>query len=150
MPPRVAGCPTTACRRRDRRWWRDFNTRADFDDFFAGAEIGLPKATGDFPLARHRLTAVSTKDGLVRGFTQVGGAETRFTWQRFGDVQAVVRIDEQVGGRSAKGRNRWTTVVHVGLVPVGPHLLPATLKLEQVFGEDWGPETLLLKNLRLR
>ncbi len=127
-------------------WYgRDFGDRPAFDEFFAGATIGAPGASGEFPVPNGRVTAVSTSGGLVRGW-RVPGMVTKLTWKQVGDVQAVVRVDEANGGPGARSQDRWDSATVITLAKVGDNLLPASITFERIFGRDWGPESIVLRD----
>jgi hypothetical protein len=131
-------------------WYgRDFGDRPSFDEFFAGATIGAPSEGGEFPVTNGRVTAVSAAGGLVRGW-RTAGSTTKFTWKAFGDVQAVVRVDEAFGGPGARSQDRWDSATTITLARVGEHLLPAGITFERIFGRDWGPESLVLRDVKVR
>lgn len=131
-------------------WYgRDFNDRITFDQFFGRAVIHAADERGRFAVENGPVHEVVTGNGLVRGWRGKGHT-VDFTYQKFGDVQAVTRIDEQIGGSDARSQERWQSSVAVTLTKVGEHLLPTKLKFERVFGRDWGPETFVLTDIKVR
>jgi hypothetical protein len=133
---------------------RDFNDRAPFDEFFRGAVIAAADAQGTFAVERGPVAAVLTSGGLVRGFRGRDGGSTAFTYGKFGDRQAVTRIDQRIEQRplgDPSGQvQRWEAATHVTLTPVGPHLLPTKIHFERIFGRDWTPETLVFRDPKLK
>ncbi len=131
-------------------WYgRDFNDRLPFDEFFAGATIHAPDGKGVFAVDDGPWTEILTSGDLVRGWRRPG-LIVDFTWQKFGDVQAVTRIDEQIGSPGDKNSQHWRAAVTIGFTTVKGQLLPSSFKLERIFGKDWGPEILTLTNIELR
>jgi hypothetical protein len=131
-------------------WWaRDFNARAPFDEFFAGATVQPPTVDGVFEIDAGPVRKVFTDGGLVRGW-QAPGLQRKFTWQKFGPTMAVVRIEDAIGEPQGRSQERWNASVQVTLQQVGGHLLPSRLSFERTFGRDWGPEALVLKDLVVR
>lgn len=133
-------------------WYcRDFSDRVPFDELFAGATIDAPDADGVFRVTGCSVDRVFTGGGLVRGLRATdGGTATKFTWEKVGDRQVVVRIDEKIGGPDTPAAQRWEAATIVGLTPVGEHLLPTKIAFEHIFGRDWLPETLVLRDVKLR
>ena len=131
-------------------WYgRDFNDRRPFDEHFAGAVVHAANDQGLFRIENGPVVEVSTSGGLVRGWRQPGLA-VEFTYQKFGDVHAVTRIDEAIGAPDAKSQQRWRSSVLVQLTMVKGQLLPTVLQFERIFGKEWGPELITLTNLELR
>ena len=40
--------------------------------------------------------------------------------------------------------------MRITLAKVGAHLLPTGFVFERIFGRDWGPESIVLENLKVR
>jgi hypothetical protein len=132
-------------------WYgRDFNDRPSFDEFFQGADIHASTAEGDFVIDHSHVERVFTEGGLVRGWRFSGGGSTKFTYQKFGDRQAVTRIEQAVGRSENRSQERWNSSVSVALGRFGEHLLPVSLGFEHIFGRDWGPESIVWKNVKVR
>lgn len=115
----------------------DWNGRRDFAAEFAGATIAPPDAEGRLALIGHPLAAVHVRDGRVVALEQRGGSLRKLTWSKVADQQLVTRIergDERLEARFTK---------------VGDRLLPERLDFVAVFGKEWGPERIELKELRL-
>ncbi|HEB53796.1 MAG TPA: hypothetical protein ENI87_11140 [bacterium] len=130
-------------------WWsRDFNDRQQFDEFFAGARIEGPDAAGDFTVHGHRITRVKTAAGAITGFVQPG-LETTFTRGKAG-TGPVTRIREQFGAAGGSSKARWTATVSIGWQEVAGVWVPAKLEFAGIFGKDWGPETIVLRNIEVR
>lgn len=128
----------------------DWNDRAPFDEFWRGAVIHAPDATGTFAVENRPYDRVFSSGGLVRGLRGKGGGATKFTYAKVGDRQVVTRIDQQFGGPSTPAALRWDAVTLVTLAPVGDHLLPTRIVFQNIFGREWQPETLVFRDLRVR
>ncbi len=128
---------------------RDFNARPSFEEFFGGSTIARPAADASFLVENGVVARVLTRDGLVRGWEYPDGGTRSFSYQDFDGRQAVTKVVTEYRGRRGERSGGWTETVSIGLSRVGEHLLPVSLRFEQVFGRDWGPETLKFKGLRL-
>ncbi|MCC6672391.1 MAG: hypothetical protein IT458_15110 [Planctomycetes bacterium] len=150
LPPEVEMALGAAFRDRLLMWHsRDFNDRATFESFFAGATIHAADATGTFRIENGPVLEVQGEGGLVRGWS-TRDATTRFTYERIDGRMAVTRIESTLGTAGSRSQERWTETVKVTLTKVGNHLLPSMLRFERIFGRDWGPETITLKDLKVR
>jgi hypothetical protein len=131
-------------------WYaRDFNARPAFDQYFRHAIVHAPDADGTFAIEHGPVERVHTRDGLVRGF-EARGCSTRLTWTKVGDRQVVSRIDQQIGGPTVPANQRWHAVTEVRLQQFGDHLLPTRIAFERIFARDWQPETITLRDVRVR
>ncbi|MCA8976841.1 MAG: hypothetical protein KDC98_19115 [Planctomycetes bacterium] len=130
-------------------WYpRDFNARAPFDTHFAGCEVAAADAAGDFDVRGHsRLARVLTGKGVVEGLQWSDGSLTRFRREQVGGQAVVTRITEEIGGPDAARRNRWTAETSVRWRQFGDHVLPVAFVFERIFGTDWGPEKIVLRDV---
>ena len=117
---------------------RDFHGREPFERQFAACEVLAPAADGSFEIRGGPLERVVVKDGLVAAIHFRGSVERRFTWTKQGEQRVVARVTTGEEVLSAK------------YVAVGGWLLPSELELTRVFGPDWGPERIRLRELTLR
>jgi hypothetical protein len=116
---------------------RDFNGRGDFDAEFAGATIAAPDANGVFAVTGSRYAELRVKDGRVAGLRRRDGADRTFTWTKVGAEWVVTRIVTGEEELLAK------------FMAVGGRLLPTEFEFRRVFGKDWGPEKIALKEAKL-
>ncbi|MBL8727882.1 MAG: hypothetical protein JNM25_05595 [Planctomycetes bacterium] len=131
-------------------WYlRDFGDRLPFDEFFGGAEIGGKGADGSFRIEHGPVEVVETQDGLVRGFRDRDGTRTRLQWQTVAGQKVVQRFEREHAA-SPRGGAAFTERVTVTWAAVGAHLLPTRIVLEDIFGRDFGTETIVLKNLTVK
>jgi hypothetical protein len=149
LPPHTKSQLAAMVRDRLMMWYgRDFADRASFDETFAGATIAAA-SDGTFAVAGAATTAIATGGGLVRAMRRPGCA-TKFTWKEIGGVPTVVRVDEAIGEPGARASERWDAAMLLTWTKVGEHALPTTITWERTFGRDWGPETLVLRDVRIR
>ncbi len=130
-------------------WYlRDFDDRLPFDEFFGGAAIGGKALDGSFRVDGGPVEVVETQDGLVRGFHDQDGSRTRITWQTVAGQKVTQRFEREHPG--AHGVRDFTESVTVTWAAVGEHLLPAKIVLEDIFGRDFGTETIVLKDVTVK
>jgi hypothetical protein len=65
-------------------------------------------------------------------------------------LQVVTRIDQKVGGEHTPAALRWDAAVQLTWQEFGEHLVPTKLVFERIFGRDWGPESITLRDVRVR
>lgn len=132
-------------------WYgRDFNDRDPFDQFLAGAMVHAPDASGRFAVEHGVVAAVLTQGGLVRGFEYSDGSKSQFGYDKLDGRMVVTRYEGELRGVDTRGKGRWTEVVSMRYGKVGEWLLPEQLRFERIFGRDWGPEVIVLKDLRVK
>lgn len=120
-------------------WYgKDLNDRPPFDQFFAGARIDKPTSKGLYRVHDGHVTGVHVRDGLIQQFDYEGDRHRTFTHKRFADRMFVTSFS--MGKAQTK----------ITLTEIQGHVLPSKLHFVQSFGRDWGPETLTLRNLRIR
>ena len=137
---------------RDRLWmWygRDFNDREPFERYFAGATIHAADAKGTFHVENALVVEVRTDGKLVRGLALADGTADRFEHEVIGGRPVMTRYESDVGGPKAKSQDRWTEVMTLKFTPVGEWLVPSQMKFEHIFGREWGPEVIVLKDVRV-
>ncbi|MBL9078248.1 MAG: hypothetical protein JNL08_12130 [Planctomycetes bacterium] len=128
-------------------WWgREFADRLPFDEFFAGATIDGPQIDGSFAIAGGPVVSVATAGGLVRGWRTADGAEVRLTWSTVGGHEVVQRWERQ-HPKAGRGAPAWTETMVVGWTVVDQLPWPTSIALGQIFGREFGTETITLKNL---
>lgn len=125
----------------DRLWlWagRDFCGRLPFAQAFRGARIAAA-AEGVFRIENCLYDEVEVRDRLVVRLREAGGRERHYEWNRVGGRDVPVRITT---GREVLSAT-WQVID-------ADWVLPVELRFERVFGDDWGPETVRLRDVALR
>lgn len=121
------------------RLWsdRDFNGRASFEEMFAGATIEAADANGVFRIENGRLSRVVVRDGRVVEQSTRAGHTTQYTWSKVGEAMLVTRT---LSGAED---------LRVKFSKIGADFVPTSMEFQKVFGDDWGPETVLLSSVKI-
>lgn len=115
---------------------RDLCRQPRFDEAFRGARL---ERDGPWTLTHGAaLEAVRVEDGRVAAIRTRFGAEVEFLWK---EVRGALLPIERTSGEE-------TLTIDWREVEDG-WLLPARVRFEDVFGEDWGPETLELSKVEV-
>lgn len=129
---------------------RDFNDRAPFDVYFAGATIHAADAAGTFAIESGPVAAVTIANGLVRSVRGRDGSTNTYTYGKVGSRQVVTRIDQKVGGERTPAAMRWEASVQLTWQEFGGQLVPTKMVFERIFGREWGPESIALRDVKVR
>lgn len=129
---------------------RDFNDRAPFDVYFAGATIHAADAAGTFAVDGGPVAAVTIASGLVRSVRGRDGSTNTYTYGKVGSRQVVTRIDQKIGGERTPAALRWEASVQVTWQEFGEQLVPTKMVFERIFGREWGPESIALRDVKVR
>lgn len=127
---------------------RDFHSTSRFDEYFAGATVLAPNASGVFRIEKGRVAEVQTQAGLVSAIVRADGSIDRYQYKTIGNRSLLTRIDQEIGGPQLSAAQRWQACVQISWQELDGNPLPTKLVFERIFGRDWGPETLSFTNWR--